>query len=96
MVGQSYDVNFLTAAYYLGDMNPNWNVELHKKMLEDPPAYIFSMLHRFEAGAVRENLGLRYDEIKSWQGELFSYRLYQHTNSVHLEHPNFSFRSLII
>ncbi len=96
MVGRSYDVNFLTAAYYLDDMNPHWNTELHKKMLEDPPAYIFSMLHGFDAQAVQENLGLKYERIKSWPGKIWSYHLYKHTNRVRLDHPNYSFQSLII
>ncbi len=96
MVGESYDVNFLTAAYYLDEMNPEWNVELHKKMLQDPPAYILSMLHGFDAQAVQENLGLKYERIRSWPGKIWDCHLYAHRNRVHLDHPNYSFRSLIV
>jgi hypothetical protein len=96
MVGRSYDVNFLTAAYYLDEMNPNWNIELHTKILEDPPSHIISMLHGFNARAVEENLGLKYESVKTWPGKLWNCQLYKHTNKVPIDRPNYSFQSLII
>jgi len=95
MVGQSYDVNFLTGIRYMEEMNPRWQVELHEKMMQDPPAFIFDMFGRFEPPAVKENLGIYYEEIRSWKGgcSLGVYKLYKMIRRENPGEVNLDFRS---
>jgi hypothetical protein len=78
MVGASYDINFLTAAFYMDGSNPNWRVELHRKMLSDPPTYIFDMVNQFDSQAVCDNLGLHYQKIRTWEGRYCDYDLHKY------------------
>ncbi len=95
MVGRSYNVNFLTGIQYLDEMNPKWHEELHRCMAQDPPAYIFDMFGRFNAEAVKRNLGLGYEEIRSWRGEcdFCAYKLYRLKSREEPEKVVLSFRS---
>ena len=95
MVGQSYDVNFLTGIRYMDEMNPRWQLELHKKMDQDPPAFIFDMFGRFDPHAVKENLGIYYEEIRSWRGgcSLAVYKLYKMIRRENPGEVNLDFRS---
>lgn len=95
MAGQSYDVNFLSGIRYMEEMNPRWQVELHKKMDQEPPAFIFDMFGRFDPHAVKENLGIYYEEIKSWKGgcSLGVYRLYKMSRRENPDEVNLDFRS---
>lgn len=95
MVGRSYDVNFLTGIKYMDELNPTWQIELHEKMLETPPSYIFDMFGRFDFNAVKDNLGLHYETIRAWNG-LFPqgvYRLFRLVKRNELQAHNVNFHS---
>jgi hypothetical protein len=95
MIGNAYNVNFLSAVYYMDGINPKWEEELHYRMFEAPPKYVLDMFDSFGSAAIAENLGLRYAIVKSWQGKHYRYDLYELKEQADLGRPNFEFKSLI-
>jgi hypothetical protein len=87
-------VPFLTAAYYLDDMAPEWHKDLHSRMLAAHPEYIFDMLEKFDRDSLSQNLGLRYDLVKRWNGKFGPYSLYRYAGKSKVEKPNLDFRSM--
>lgn len=94
MVGQCYDVNFLTAVYYLDGVNSNWETELHSKMLDDPPAYILDMFKSFDPEAVYNNIGVEYKLLKHWDVDSNNIDLYEFKDKISIVNANPKFKSL--
>ncbi len=75
LVGASYDVALVTPDHHLDDMHRGWQMELNRKLIQDPPAFVLDTGKCFAAKTVRGALGLDYRLVLSADLSLLLYEL---------------------
>ncbi len=95
-LGKSYDLPFQSAKWYLDGMVPGWQQELHKRMLNNPPDYIFDMLNGYycDIKAVKDNLSLHYTKVGTWPVDSANFNLYELKEKKTDLYMNVDFESL--
>jgi len=56
----SYDTPLISAAPWLDHMVPNWQLELNKRFINDPPQFLLDTDHCLDVEIIKTDLGIEY------------------------------------
>ncbi len=88
--GASYPTNLISGGAWLDQMEPLWQMLLNRQFSENPPRFIFSSDEFFYADILRDDLGLDYWVVESYDNGL---RLYEFKGKIgSCRESNFSCR----
>jgi hypothetical protein len=79
----SYPVPMVAPSLYLDLMHPDWQKELHERMVQAPPAFVLDSDRSFDPQELAEKTALRYELVKGFECgfRLFALREEQETIS---------------
>ncbi|OGF34302.1 hypothetical protein A2482_00730 [Candidatus Falkowbacteria bacterium RIFOXYC2_FULL_48_21] len=92
LTGRSYAIPFNTAMGYIADLEPAWVEKLHRQMLVAPPDYIADTFGICDIMAIKNNLGLNYQQVKTFgeNNQITLYRLIDRRNDDFATNLNFA------